>query len=69
MEKQKIYAKRPSSLESPIEWMTGVEGFRVLNGRLATFVLLQDGSLEPLSDLLVITDRQRKGRIAPLWST
>jgi hypothetical protein len=56
MEKQKLYARRPSTLTAPANWMTGTEGFRAVNGNLVMFVLLHDGSVELLSDLVVKTE-------------
>jgi hypothetical protein len=62
MENAKIYARKHYLSKSPVGWMTGVEGFRVVSGRLVTFVLLQDGSVEPLSDLLVMADKRSEER-------
>ena len=56
MEKQKVYARKNFQLGSP-DWMTGVEGFHAGNGRLVMYVLLQDGSVELLSNLDVAERR------------
>ena len=44
-------------------WMTGTEFLRSANGRQLTMVKLQDGTEEPLSELVAIPDRRAKDRV------
>jgi len=50
----------------PEGFMLGTEFTRRVNGREVTMVNLRDGTVEPLSDLIVIPDRREKEREDPL---
>ena len=51
----------------PAGFMVGTEFTRRINGREVTMVKLYDGTVEPLSELLVIPDRREKEGEDPLW--
>jgi hypothetical protein len=67
--KIKLYSRKhvQRTTPEPTGFMVGTEFARRINGHEVTMVKLYDGTVEPLSELLVIPDRREKDGEDPLW--